>query len=193
MIAWKRFPVPEFDYEPFVDMAYEAPKVLPSEEIDGLVAKLESGDESVCGAYAVAPPQALLEQHAFQGEDCHAIAVLLPAKPVQLLGRSHAWRVQRSLILAGTDPKTADVVHDWKTPRPMNTRLGPDDGVIVEGGGAFLILLGHKYADHWVGNRIIIENDWDPGENRNGFRILANSDPDLDDFHHSYLAFDWSA
>lgn len=192
MVAWKRFPVPEFDYEPFVEMEYEKPDLHTASQIADMAGQASGGDGSACGGYAIEPSADLLEKFSIKGDDCYAVAAVLPAKPVHLLGRSHAWRIQRALVLDSPDPGSAKIVHDWTTPRPMNSRLGPDDGVTLDGGVNY-ILTGNKYADHWLCNRTIIQNDWDPGDGRKGFRILANTDPELDDFHDCYLAFTWAA
>ena len=188
----KRFPVPEFDAEPFKDMTYEAPQALAAAEGAALAEKAKTGDASAIGAHAVTLDDGFFDHFDFKGEHRHAVLCALPQGPVQLLGHSWAWRIQRALVVDGLDASSAQVLHDWRTPRPMNTRLGPEDGVTLDG-GPVVILTGNKYAEHWLGNRSIIENDWDPGDGKAGFRILAGSDDELDDFHDCYLAFTWDA
>ncbi len=192
MVAWKRFPVPEFNHDEFKDMSYTPPAIISQAEASNLITKCQSADEMVYGGYAVMPDDALFDKYAFKGEHRHAILCLLPNKPVQILGRSYAWPIQRALVLNAIDPETSEIIHDWKTPRPMNTRLGPEDGATWEGGPVY-ILTGHKYSDHWISNRSIIQGDWNPWDGDNGFRILSSSDDELDDFHDCYLSFRWSA
>ena len=192
MVAWKRFPVPEFDRDAFKDMAYEAPPILSAAEAADLITKRDAGDASVYGAYAVIPDDALFDRFTIQGEHRHAIMCLLPDEPVHLLGRSWGWHIQRALILDSLDADSAEVTFEWRTPRPMNTRLGPEDGVTTNGGVAY-VMTGNRYADHWIANRSIIQNDWEPGDGKSGFRLLAATDDELDDFHDCYLAFAWPA
>lgn len=191
MVAWKRFPVPEFDADPFKDMTYEAPAPITPAEAAALGEKAASGDASAIGGHVVMPDEALFEKYDIKGDHRHAVFCALPSNAVQLLGRSWAWPIQRALILDSLDAASANVLYDWRTPRPMNTRLGPEDGVSVT--GSCVVITGNKYADHWISNRTIVENDWQPEDASNGFRILSGSDDELDDFHDSYLAFTWSA
>ena len=74
----------------------------------------------------------------------------------------------------------------------MNLRLGPDEG-LTHGGGILYTLCGQGYGDHWLGNRTILDNDWSPGNGREGFRILAAGVDDSQDFHDCYLSFTWNA
>jgi hypothetical protein len=192
MVAWKRFPVPEFDYEPLRDLSAPPAKPIARSEADALAAKCKAGDLSVCGGYAVAPGAALLDRLKVKGDDAHAVMCLLPQKSVRLLGRSWAWRIQGAWVLDSLEAGSAKVLHHWKTMRPMNTRLGPDDGVTIKARICY-VLTANRFADHWISNRSVIENAWSPGAGRKGFRILGGSDPELNDFHHTYLAFDWPA
>ena len=192
MVAWKRFPVPEFDHEAFKAMGYAAPTLLSVADAEALIAKRAGGDESVCGGHAVMPDDALFERFAVQGEHRHAVLCLLPEKSCHVVGRTYAWPIEGVFVLDSLDPASATALHEWKTPRPMNTLIGPEDGVELAG-GAYVIMTGHRYADHWVSNRSIIENDWDPGDGRAGFRILCGSDDDKDDFHNCVLSFTWPA
>lgn len=192
MVAWKRFPVPEFEYESLKDMS-EAPATPISDgDAAALLAKHKSGDMSACGGYAVKPPAALLDKIKLKGDDVVAVMCLLPAKPVRVLGRSWAWKIQNAWILDSLDAGQTKVLHEWKTTRPMNTRLGPDDGVTLQTPVAY-ILSGNKYADHWRPNRSVIQNGWNAGTGRKGFRILGGSEPDLNDFHHACFMIDWPA
>lgn len=182
MVAWKRFPVPEFEHDQFKDMAYAPPQMCSPEEARA---------QGQLGGYATMPGADLLERFQIKGEHAHAVACVLPDKPTHLLGRSWAWKIQRALVLDSLQAASARVLHDWKTPRPMNTRLGPDDGVTLPGGIVFVIT-ACRFADHWLGNRSIIQNNAPASAGRKGFRILGSSEPDFSDFHHTYLAFDWA-
>jgi hypothetical protein len=192
MVAWKRFPVPEFNHDEFKEMAYAATAALSMDDASALAERCKGGARDLYGGYVVMPSEALFERFKIEGEFRHAVMCLLPPGPVNLLGRSWAWKIQRALVLDSLEPGVAKTLHEWKTPRPMNTRLGPDDGVTLTGGKCYAITAS-KYADHWLGNRSIIEREWNPGAGRKGFRILGNSEPETSDFHHTYLAFDWQA
>lgn len=190
MVAWKRFPVPEFNRNEFKEMAYTATTPLSPSDANALIERRKGEALDVYGGHVVMPAEALFERFKIRGEFRHAVMCLLPSAPVNLLGRSWAWKIQRALVLDSLEASSANVLHEWKTPRPMNTRLGPDDGVTVAGGTCYVIT-ANKYADHWLGNRSIIDREWRPGSGRTGFRILGSSDPEIPDFHHTYLAFDW--
>ncbi|MBX9590923.1 MAG: hypothetical protein K2X43_16670 [Hyphomonadaceae bacterium] len=182
MVAWKRFPVPEFKHEEFKDMAYTTPATVSPDDARGRPP----------GGHVVLASKELLERFQIRGEFAHAVMCVLPQQPTHLLGRSWAWKIQRALVLDTLDAASAKVLHDWTTPRPMNTRLGPDDGVTLPGGTCYVITAS-RYADHWLGNRSIVQGDWMPAPGRQGFRVLGSSEPDASDFHHTYLAFDWPA
>jgi hypothetical protein len=190
MVAWKRFPVPEFNHNEFKEMTYAPAAALSPSDAAALEAKCRAGSPDLYGGHVVMPAEPLFERFDIRGEFRHAVMCLLPPSPVHLLGRSWAWKIQRALILDSLDPERATVLHEWKTPRPMNTRLGPDEGVTMAG-GTYYVITANKFADHWLGNRSIIDPGWSPGAGRKGFRILGSSDPEIPDFHHTYLAFDW--
>lgn len=189
MVAWKRFPIPEFDHNQFKDRPYAEPAALSLDQAHAVLAKFTSRSEP-CGGHVIMPVEGLFERFQIKGEHRHAVMCLLPSSPVHLLGRSWAWKIQRALILDSLDPASAKVLHDWKTPRPMNTRLGPEQGETFLGAVCYVIT-ANMFADHWLGNRSIIDTEWDAGAGRKGFRILGSSEPDTRDFHDTYLAFDW--
>lgn len=181
MVAWKRFPIPEFEYAEFKDMAYAPPeRVAPA-----------SAKANPAGGYAVDVDPALAEKLSFKGDHLHGVLCVLPSAGAHVTGRSHAWRIQRLVLLDGTDAG-ASVATDWKTTRPINTRLGPDDGIDLPG-GAYLLLTGHRYGNHWISNRTIVQNDLDLGGGRKGFRVLGASDDEIDDFHDSCVVFEWAS
>ncbi len=188
---WKRFPVPEFDRDEFKDMAWQAPAYLSGGEADRLIAAGRAGEASAYGAYPVLPGEEFFAKLNVRGDHSHAILCVLPEREVRIVGRSYAWPIQRAWIVDALDPEALDVVADWKTPRPMNNRLGPDDGVACAGGSLYLVT-GHGYGDHWIGNRTIADNDWDNGEGGHGFRVLSSAVEDSAHFHDCNVSFEWT-
>lgn len=188
----KRFPVPEFNRDEFKNLDWAPPKVLSAGERDKLVSSARAG-EARPGAQAVTADEALYAKHGFRGDHRLAIMCILPkGREVTVLGRSYAWSLQRALLLDSLDPITGKVIADWRTPRTMNTRLGPENGITLQAGVVFA-LLGNRYADHWIANRVAIDNQVGivPGEP--GFRILSAYDDQSNDFHACNLAFSWKA
>jgi hypothetical protein len=106
---------------------------------------------------------------------------------VNILGRSYAWPIQRAWIVDSLDPAGFDVIADWRTPRPMNTRLGPEDGITHSGGAVYLVT-ARGHGDHWIGNRTIV----DGGAAGNGFQVLSSANEDSRDFHDCNHSFTWS-
>jgi hypothetical protein len=49
---------------------------------------------------------------------------------------------------------------------------------------------GHKYADHWIVNRTLVEK-MAPAAGK-GFGMLSATEDDNDDFHACNLTFSWS-
>ena len=186
-----RFPVPEFNRDELKDMEWQAPTFLSESEIGDLIERQKAGDASAYGCYAVLPDDALFDKFAIRGDHRHAVMCVLPDADVHVLGRSVAWAIQHVWIVDSLDAGSCNVVADWKTTRPMNTRLGPEDGITV-GGGVLYSLHANAFADHWIGNRTILDNDWDGGDAAHGFRVLSAHDEDIDDFHDCNLQFQWS-
>ncbi len=189
---WQRFPIPPFDRDPFKDMDWQAPAYLS--EADA-AEKIAAGAH---GAYPVLPSEDFLTKLDVRGEHRHALLCVLPETPgteVRILGRSYAWAIQRAWIVSSLDPAGFEVIADWRTLRPMNTRLGPDDGIVhsVAKGedGAVYLVTAHGHSDHWIGNRTIADNQWDGGAAGNGFRVLTSSIADGRDFHDCNVSFAW--
>lgn len=173
----KRFPVPEFDRHSLKDLDWTAPNI-------------EDGPTSdVPGCVAVDANPAFYEKFGFGGENLLAIACTLPSQPVTIWGNSYAWPIQRTVITDSLDAETCQIIADWKTPRPMNTRFGPDGGFSVNTKEAY-VLVGHQIADYWVANRIMLDNEW-TGNSQNGFRILSSSETEINDFHDAVVYFEW--
>ena len=186
-MAYVRFPIPEFNQKEFKDMAWSPPEFAADPEIKRLTDAQKAGDPAACGAYPVKPSDAFFDKLNVRGDQRHAVMCVLPKEPVKLLGRSHAWFIQRAVIVDSLDPAAMKTIVDWKTTRPMNTRLGPDDGTTIEGGVLYAVAC-RRYGDHWIGNRTIADNAWKKGQ---GFRVLSASVEDINDFHEVYLAFEW--
>ena len=184
----KRFPVPAFDRDRYKNVAWEAPRVLSGDESADLLRRAERGDASAYGGYVVDADDAFYDRFAVRGAHRHAVMCLIPPNGAHLSGRSWAWQIQRALIVDSLRAETARVLYEWTTPRPMNTRLGPDDGVTTPGGPLY-VLLGNRYGTHWICNRTAFEM---PGSSpRTGFSILSSSDDVNNDFHACNLTFAW--
>jgi len=183
----KRFPVPTFSYEQYKNMDWREPAFLEAEDRARLAAAAQSG-HGPFGGYPVRADTAFYERFKLKGDHRHAVMCLLPTQPVRLIGRSHAWPIQQALIVDSLDAERAKVIHEWRTPRPMNTRLGPDDGVAASGGVLFVIC-SHRYADHWIVNRTLVDGKGLSGPS--GFGVLSASDDAINDFHACNLWFDW--
>jgi hypothetical protein len=188
-MAWKRFSVPAFDYGPLKKMTYEPPAPISSVEAKRIAEAAAAGDKSVAGGYAVEPDAALLERLDFRGAHRDMILCALPGPGAHLLGRSQAWFNQRAFILDRNAPD-AETLYCWRTPRPMNTRFGPETGVTLDRAVVY-ILSGRILSDHTRGNRVMIDRDWPPGAGGSGFRILAACDEGSDDFHDSCFELSW--
>src|SRR5688572_12133133 len=130
----KRFPIPAFDRDQYKNMEWDAPRLLSRAEHATLLERAKSGDPGAFGSYPVEADDAFFGRFAQRGPHRHAVMCVLPRTQVQLVGRSWAWPIQRALLVDSLDTANAKVLHEWKTPRPMNTRLGPDNGVVLEGG-----------------------------------------------------------
>lgn len=181
---WQRFPIPEFDRDPFKDMDWQAPAYLAEAEI---AEKIAAGAP---GAYPVNPGEDFFTKLGVRGEHRHALLCVLPEVEVNILGRSYAWPIQRAWIVDSLNPTGFNVIADWRTLRPMNTRLGPDDGITHSGGAVYLVT-ARGHGGHWIGNRTIVDNDWAGGGAGNGFQVLSSANEDSRDFHDCNLSFTW--
>lgn len=181
----KRFPIPAFDYERFKNMEWAPPKLLSPAEQEQKIGAARSGQGF--GGYHVAADPGFYERFKLRGPNQHAVMCVLPPREVRLVGRSHAWTIQQGLVVDSLDPERAKVLYEWKTPRPMNTRLGPDDGVTFAGDIVYVVC-SHRYGDHWIVNRTLIDN----GGPQPGFGVISAYDDSINDFHACNLAFSWS-
>ena len=189
-MAWKRFPVPEFDYGPLKGLDFVQPEPVSAEEETRIVAAAQSGDASVVGAYAVSPNPGLIDKLAFEGDYKQMILCVLPQNGAHVLGRSMAWFNQRVHIL-NENSADAEPVLTWKTPRTHNTRLGPEDGVDLDL-PYFYLLSGRITTESSIGNRVMIDDDWSP-ESGQGYRVICASDNGEPNFHDSCIMVSWAA
>lgn len=184
----KRFPIPQFDRERYKNMDWSSPKLVSKPEQARLIAAAKTGDAKAYGCYPVEVDPALLDRFKLTGPYTHAVMCLTPPNGVRLTGRSWAWEIQRAVVLDSLDPAKAKVLQEWKTPRPMNTRLGPDEGVDLNGGVSF-VLVGHRYGDHWIANRTLVERK---AASEQGFSVISSSNDEANDFHACNLSFSWA-
>ena len=185
----KRFPIPEFDHDELKSLDWTAPELLDLEAAARIVAAAGSGDTSVYGAYPVAASDAFLDSLSVRGDHRHAMLCVMPAAGVTMLGHSYAWKIQRTMAAPGVDGPSTGLLLDWKTPRPMNTRLGPEEGIASPAAAMYLVL-AHQYSDYWVANRTIADSEWS-GPSGNGFRVLSCDNDEIGDFHASVVSFCW--
>ncbi len=173
----KRFPVPEFDRYVLKNLAWSAPAIQ------------DNHHSTNTGMITINGGQEYYDKFSFQGEHLLVVSCKLPDTPVMVSGNSFAWPIQRALITDSLDPNSLTVLADWITPRPMNTRLGPDGGISINSEQAY-VMIGHRIADNWVSNRIMLDHEW-TGSAENGFRILSSSEDQIDDFHDTVVYFEW--
>lgn len=190
--AWKRFHVPEFDHRSLKGMTFNPPEILASDKAAEIAAAANSGDAAAGGAYGVEPDAALLDKLSFGGDVRQMIQVAMPGAHKLVRARSYAWNNQRSFILDG-NAADAEVIHNWRTGRPNNTRLGPDDDGTALEQSVIYLLSGRILEDGNRGNRVIVDADWNPGDGRAGVRVMAACDSGDDNFHDSYFEFSWDA
>jgi hypothetical protein len=185
----KRFPIPAFDYAPYKNMEWDEPQYVSPEEQAALIDAAQSGAGILFGCHPVQANPGFYERFKLRGSHTHALMCLLPPQEIRLVGRSHAWSIQQALVVDSLDSQRSSVIYDWKTPRPMNTRLGPDEGVTFVG-KLLYVVCSHRYSDYWIVNRTLIADNNRQG--RKGFGILSASDDDINDFHACNLSFSWS-
>jgi hypothetical protein len=185
----KRFPIPAFDYAPYKNMEWAEPKYVSQEEQARLIDAAKSGAGDAFGCHPVQADPSFYERFKLRGSHTHALMCLLPPREIKLLGRSHAWSIQQALVVDSLDGQRSNVMYEWKTPRPMNTRLGPDEGVTFAG-KLLYVVCSHRYSDYWIVNRTLVGDKNPP--NQKGFAILSASDDDINDFHACNLSFTWS-
>lgn len=187
----KRFPIPEFEYEELKAIAWTPPAVLGADDVQARIDAAAAGDASACGAYAVAADDAYFGALDVRGDHRVAVVCVLPANGVTMTGRSHAWKLQGLMVTEGLPSANAPLLLQWKTPRPMNTRLGPEDGIPAPA-PVMTLVCGHRFDDHWIGNRCAVDTDWKPGQGQ-GFRVLWSDEQQRNDFHSAVATFVWNA
>jgi len=176
-MAYMRFSVPDYDYEQFNGLSWAPPDLLSASDAEK---QIQAG-----GCIGVSAADEVFDKLNVRGDQRHAVMCAIP-RDGHLQGQSWAWWKQRAIIIDSLDATSMNIVQDWRTPRAMNTRLGPDDGVAIAA-GTYFVISSHRYDDHWIGNRTILQNDLE-----NGFRILATSKDDADTFGECCLSFTWA-
>ncbi len=184
----KRFPIPPFNYERYKNMEWTPPQYRDAKDQARLLDAALSGESKAYGAYPVQADAAFYERFRLRGEHRHAMMCVLPQREIALIGRSHAWAIQQALIVDSLDAERAKVLFGWKTPRPMNTRLGPDKGASSPG-GVLYVVCSHRYADYWIVNRTLVDSEGFAGAS--GFGVLSASDDAINDFHACNVWFHW--
>jgi hypothetical protein len=188
-VSYKRFPIPEFDHVSLKGMPWAPPTFLDAAEAQRLVSSRLKGDLDSIGAYPVMPSDSCFDVLRLRGEHRHAVLCILPDRAIAM-GRSNAWPVQQAWIVSSIQPPDLKIIEQWKTPRPMNTRLGPANGIELSAKVVYL-LTGHRYGDHWIGNRSIIQPEWRKEGASGGFAILSASADNVNNFHDCNLYFSW--
>ena len=183
----KRFPVPEFDRFRYKNLPWSAPALLDT--VAARSGQRGADAERAPSAVAVSLDDEFCARFRLEGPRRHAVMCLTPASGVSLVGHSYAWPIQRALIVTSLDAHKATVLADWTTPRPMNTRLGPEQGIVVSG-GEFYIVCAHAYGDHWIFNRTLIETALDASD-RSELRVASATDEDNNDFHACNVTATW--
>jgi len=179
-MAYVRFPIPAFDHKALRGLDWTPPSLISDAD-----AAAKANDADARGAFAVKPDDALFDKFDIEGEHRHAYLCRVPAG-ARMVGRSHSWWLQRALVLDSLDPADANVIADWRTPRPVNTRFGPEHGIELDGAPLYVIS-SHAHADKWVGNRTLTRDV------EGGFQILGVAKDGSADFHEFCLTFTWGA
>ena len=186
----KRFPLTEFQYDSLKDLPWSTPSFLSEDQILEKITNA-SVDQDMAGCFTVPASDSFFDHFNIVGEFRHAVLCVTPKKQISIVGRSHAWKKQRLLIVDSLNPSDCNVLVDWKTGRPMSTRLGPKEGAEIQG-GVWYALFTNMIGDRFVGNRSILETRQDDSkETGSGFSILSSSEPEISDFHDCNLYASW--
>jgi hypothetical protein len=185
----KRFPIPSFEYDRYKNLDWRPPQYLTADRQRDVLATAKNGSAASYGAYPVQASPAFYERYRLKGDHLHAMMCVLPETEVHVLGRSHAWAIQQALVVDSLDPNSSEVLLEWKTPRPVNTRLGPENGVSLKRRVVYVVC-SHRYADYWLVNRTAV--DATPLSGKTGFSVISASDDAINDFHACNVSFDWA-
>jgi len=178
-MAYVRFPIPAFDHKSLRGLSWSEPAYLDDSGISARIAAAEPG------AYPVRADAALFDALGVSGEHCHAYLCLYPSG-ARLLGRSHSWWLQRATVIDTLDPGAMNVIADWRTPRPINTRFGPEDGIDLPDAPVYVVA-SHAHGAEWVADRTLTQA-FD-----GGYRIVATAKDDSANFDEFCLDFSWEA
>lgn len=187
----KRFPVPEFERLQYKNLSWSAPTLLDDAARIRRIGHHGPGTKDGLGAVPVAVGDEFCTKFELEGPQRHAVMCLTPARSVSLVGRSYAWTIQRALVVTSLEVRDARVLADWITPRPMNTRLGPEQGVVIPG-GEFYIVCAHRHGDHWIFNRTVIQTAPEAA-GQSGFYVASSTEDHNNDFHACNVAVAWGS
>ena len=187
----KRFPVPEFERLQYKNLPWPAPSLLDDAARIERLDRHRAASKKLPGAVTVAVGDEFCTKYTLQGLHRHAVMCLTPAGEVTLVGRSYAWAIQRALIVTSLEAGKARVLADWTTPRPMNTRLGPEQGIVIPGGEIYIVC-AHRHGDHWIFNRTLIQTP-QLASGRSGFYVASSTEDHNNDFHACNVAVTWGS
>ena len=178
-MGYIRFPIPSFDHKKLRGLDWTQPIFLSEDDIN-----LKIGAKSTYGGFTVEAPESVTSKFSIRGEYVHAILCVVPSG-TRIVGRSYSWWLQRALIIDSLNSEECKIICDWRTPRPMNSRFGPEEGIVLEH-DCFYILSCHNHGEHWDGNRTLIQ------DHDNGRLILGSAKKGTNNFHEFCLTFSWS-
>ena len=98
-MPYVRFPIPEFDFEPLKNLPWSAPTPISEQEERNLVSAMAAGRELAYGCHAVPLPSQFLERFGLRGQDRTGFLCLLPKTGARMIGRSHAWFINRAIVV----------------------------------------------------------------------------------------------
>lgn len=184
----KRFPIPDFDRDQYKNKPWSPAALISDAQHKQLTQAGAASDSQSVGVYCVAVPAAFAQQFALKGEHLHALMCILPKGGAHVVGRSWAWPIQRALVVDNLSGASTKTLIDWTTPRPMNTRLGPQDGADLPGGVVYVVF-ANRYGQEWIGNRSLSQ----PQASGGGVELMSACGDEGNDFHACNLQLRWAA
>lgn len=184
----KRFPVPDFDRDQYKNRSWVSPSFASEAQRAKVAQAGLAGQPQAFAAYAVGICEEFAKKFDLTGPHLHALMCVLPSGPVHVVGRSWAWPIQRALVVDSLEASATHSLIDWTTPRPMNTRLGPQDGIEISGGVVYAIF-ATRDGQHWVGNRTLSQVP--SASSGGGLELMSACSDQTNDFHACNLEFRW--
>lgn len=186
----KRFPVPDFDRDQYKNRSWVSPSYVSEAEQSRICQAALEGKQQALTAYPVGLGEDFSKKFGLQGSHLHALMCVLPRGAVHVVGRSWAWPIQRALVVDSLQASAAQTLIDWTTTRPMNTRLGPQEGIEIAGGVVYAIF-ATRVGQQWVSNRTLSQvPSSSPG---GGLELMSACSEETNDFHACNLEFRWQA